>query len=65
MTQATFEIRESFGQVRAYPTNDAAVNLCALNGTKTLVPGIIGLIERLGFQCVDCSGQPITPATLY
>jgi len=65
MTQATFELRENFGQVRAYPTNDAAVNLCALNGTKTLVPGIIGLIERLGFQCVTGSGQPIQPADLY
>ena len=65
MTQATFELRKSFGQVRAYPTNDAAVNLCALNGTKTLVPGTIGLIRQLGFECITDSGQPIRPADLY
>lgn len=65
MIQATFKLRETFGQVRAYPTNEAATNLCALNGTKTLVPGIIGIIEALGFQCVDCCGHPIKPSDLY
>ena len=65
MTQATFKLRDTFGQTRAYPINEAATNLCALIGTKTLVPSAIATIEALGFQCVDCCGHPITPATLY
>ena len=65
MTQATFKLRDTFGQVRAYPTNDTATNLCALMGTKTLTRCAIPTIEKLGFQCVDCCGHPINPADLY
>jgi len=62
---ATFEIRHSFGLVRAYPSNAAAVALCSLTGSKTLLPQAIGTIESLGFQVVTTGGAPIAAADLY
>ena len=62
---ATYEIRHSFGQVRAYPANDAAAALCSLTNSKTLLPQTISTIESLGFTCVTADGQPISPADLY
>ncbi len=62
---ATFEIRHSFGLVRAYPSNDAAKALCSLTGSKTLLPQAISTIESLGFECTTTSGAPIVPADLY
>ena len=65
MQQATFEIRSAFGQVRAYPTNEAAQDLCSLTGAKTLLPQAISTMTRLGFACVDQHGKEIEPAQLY
>jgi hypothetical protein len=62
---ATFEIRSSFGLTRAYPANDAAIALCSLTGSKTLLPQSISTIEKLGFTCTTTTGQPIVPADLY
>lgn len=62
---ATFEIRSSFGLTRAYPANDAAVALCSLTGSKTLLPQTISTIEKLGFECLTTSGEPIVAADLY
>jgi hypothetical protein len=65
MTQATFEIRHHFGTSRAYPTNEAAADLCSLTGSKTLLPQALSTIERLGFLCIDTTGAPIAAADLY
>ena len=62
---ATFEIRNSFGQTRAYPVNEAAAALCSLTGSKTLLPQSISTIEALGFQCMTTAGEQIIPADLY
>jgi hypothetical protein len=65
MQSATFEIRSAFGQVRAYPANDAAKALCSLTGSVTLLPQSISTIRSLGFACKTTAGQPINPADLY
>jgi len=62
---ATFEIRHSFGLTRAYPINDAAVALCSLTGSRTLLPQAISTIESLGFHCVTETGRVIEARELY
>jgi hypothetical protein len=63
---ATFRIRSAYGVTRAYPVNQAAKLLCTLTGTTTLLPQNIGIIEDLGFSCInEINDTVIVPSLLY
>jgi hypothetical protein len=58
---ATFEIRHSFGQVRAYPVSPEAHALCVLCQTKTLPYWAVDQAAILGVSLLNqATGQPIT-----
>jgi hypothetical protein len=58
---ATFELRHSFGQVRAYPVSPEALALCALCQTKTLPHWALEHAKILGVSVLNQhTGQPIT-----
>jgi hypothetical protein len=63
--QITFQLKESYGRVRAYPISPEAQLLVDLTGAKTLLPQSISTIAGLGFECVDQQGQAINPSQLY
>jgi hypothetical protein len=58
---ATFELRSSFGQTRAYPVSPEAHALCALCQTKTLPHWAVEQAKILGVSLLSQhTGQPIT-----
>ena len=44
------EIRDIYGEAKAYPANDKAKLFAEMLGTKTLTHRNLCLIERLGFE---------------
>jgi len=65
MKPITFKLESSYGRTRAYPVSQEAILLCRLTGAKTLLPGAIGTIAGLGYECVDRDGIVIEPSVLY
>jgi hypothetical protein len=63
--QVTFQLKESYGRVRAYPISPEAQLLVDLTGAKTLLPQSIPTMAGLGFECVDQQGLTILPSQLY
>jgi len=61
----TFDLKESYGRVRAYPVSPEAKSFCDLTGSKTLLPQCMSTIASLGFECVDQAGLTIHPSQLY
>ena len=61
----SFQLKEAYGRVRAYPISQEAILLCRLTEAKTLLPGNIGTIAGLGYECVDQNGSIINPSDLY
>jgi hypothetical protein len=58
---ATFELRSSFGQTRAYPVSPEAHALCALCQTTTLPHWAVDQAKILGVSLLSQhTGQPIT-----
>jgi hypothetical protein len=63
---AYFRITTSYGNVRCYPVDATAKLLCELSGFKTLLPAHLGIIEELGFECVnEVNDATIVPSMLY
>lgn len=60
-----FQIKESYGRVRAYPVSPEAHSFCDLTGSKTLLPQSMSTIASLGYECVDQTGLTIHPSQLY
>lgn len=48
-TQLLIELRDVYGEIKAYPVNETAVLFAEMLGTKTLTHQKLCLIERLGF----------------
>jgi hypothetical protein len=48
-TQLLIELRDVYGETKAYPANEQAKLFAAMLGTKTLTHEKLCLIERLGF----------------
>lgn len=48
-TQILIELRDVYGETKAYPANDQAKLFAEMLGTKTLTHRNMCLIERLGF----------------
>ena len=61
----TFKLESAYGRTRAYPVSQEAILLCQLTNSKTLLPGAIGTIAGLGYECVDRDGFAIEPSQLY
>jgi len=58
---ATFELKQHFGQTRAYPVSPEAIALCALCQTKTLPYWAVDPAKILGVSLLNQqTGQPIT-----
>jgi len=64
MIPAVFEIRESFGCVRAYPIGSVAKSLVDLAGSKTLKPSSILHMRKLGFDPQTTYGRQIQACEL-
>lgn len=47
--QVLIELREVYGETKAYPANEQAKLFAEMLGTKTLTHRNLCLIERLGF----------------
>ena len=63
---AYFRITTSYGNIRCYPVDATAKLLCELSGFKTLLPTTLGIIEELGFECLnEVNESTITPSQLY
>jgi hypothetical protein len=63
---AYFRITTSYGNVRCYPVDATAKLLCELSGFKTLLPAHLGIIEELGFECLnEVNDATIVPSMLY
>jgi hypothetical protein len=63
---AYFRITTSYGNVRCYPVDATAKLLCELSGFKTLLPAHLGIIEELGFECLnEVNDATIAPSMLY
>jgi len=60
MKQITYQLREVYGNRRAYPVSDEAVCLARLTGTKTLRRSDLVNIVSLGFQPTTEQGVVIT-----
>jgi len=66
MKTATFRITTSYGNIRCYPVCQTAKLLCDLSGFKTLLPYTLGVMEELGFICVnEVNKSMITATQLY
>ena len=48
-TQLLIELRDVYGETKAYPANDQAKLFAEMLGTKTLTHRNMRLIEQLGF----------------
>jgi hypothetical protein len=48
-TQVLIELRDIYGEQKAYPVNEQAKLFADMLGTKTLTQRNLCLIERLGF----------------
>lgn len=66
-TVILIEMRNVFGNARAYPANVQAERLAALAGQKTLSYGALRLALDMGFtvQTLGTQGQTIVPADAY
>ena len=63
---AYFRITTSYGNIRCYPVDATAKLLCELSGFKTLLPNTLGIIEELGFECLnEVNDSTITTSQLY
>ncbi len=63
---AYFRITTSYGNIRCYPVDATAKLLCELSGFKTLLPNTLGIIEELGFECLnEVNDAAIVPSMLY
>jgi hypothetical protein len=63
---AYFRITTSYGNIRCYPVDATAKLLCELSGFKTLLPNTLGIIEELGFECLnEVNDATIVPSMLY
>jgi hypothetical protein len=63
---AYFRITTSYGNIRCYPVDATAKLLCELSGFKTLLPTTLGIIEELGFECLnEANESTITHQMLY
>lgn len=53
--QVKVNLKSVYGEVKAYPVNDAAKTFAAIAGTKTLTVQSLKQIKALGFEikCVD------------
>jgi hypothetical protein len=50
MQAIEIELRDIYGETKAYPANEQAKIFAQLVGTKTLTHNTLCLIERLGFE---------------
>lgn len=54
--QVLIELRDVYGETKAYPANDQAKLFAEMLGTKTLTHRNLCLIERLGFT-IETKGR--------
>ncbi len=64
MQTATFELRSTYGVIRAYPVGEQAHAICDMLGTKTLPETAILHLRRIGIDPQTTAGNQLKACDL-